>query len=143
MAAPKGNDYNLIYTKEIALDLFAQAKEILENDPEILTDSMLQVKCKYALNLPISTYRYLRDEKYPKDLADIKTEIDTILESRVMKSKEMYPGIAAMTLKNKHKWRDQVDTLQVPAKVEDVSDELKARIIANVKSSSAEQVEHE
>lgn len=28
-------------------------------------------------------------------------------------------------------WKDQVDTLQVPAKVEDVSDELKARIIAN------------
>ena len=143
MAAPKGNDYNLIYTKEIALDLFSQAKEILENDPEILTDTMLQVKCKYALNLPISTYRYLRDEKYPKDLADIKTEIDGILESRVMKSKEMYPGIAAMTLKNKHKWKDQFEKKDIPADIEDVSDELKARIIANVKCSGVEQVKHE
>ena len=44
-----------------------------------------------------------------RTLSDIKTEINSILESRVMKSKDMYPGIAAMTLKNKHGWRDQKD----------------------------------
>lgn len=115
MAAEPGNKYSVglknaeKYTAEVTLELFEQAKEILIKDVDILTDGMLQVKCKYALGLPISTYQYLRDEKFPSILGDIKREIDTILESRVMKSKEMYPGIAAMTLKNKHKWRDVVE----------------------------------
>ena len=107
MPAPKGNKYNEKYTLEIALDLFEQAKEILIQNPDIITETELIFKCKYELSLPFSSYTYLRDEKFPKDLEDIKKEIESILESRVMKSKEMYPGIAAMTLKNKHKWRDQ------------------------------------
>jgi hypothetical protein len=132
MAAEPGNKYAEKYTKENVLSLFDQAKDILINDPEILTDTMLQVKCKYALGLPLSTYQYLRDEKFPEVLGDIKREIDTILESRVMKSKEMYPGIAAMTLKNKHKWRDQTD-LKVDAK-----GELQITLVDNFKSEKHE-----
>lgn len=112
MAAPIGNKNREIYTLEIALDLFERAKDILVADKTIITDTELMVKCKYALSLPMSSYQYLRDEKFPVELGDIKKEIESILESRVMLCKEMYPGIAAMTLKNKHKWKDQHDVNQ-------------------------------
>jgi len=103
-----GNNNREIYTLEVALDLFEKAKDILVADTSIITETLLTVKCKYALLLPISSYFYLRDEKFPLDLEDIKREIDAILEDRVMKSKDiMAAGIAAMTLKNKHKWKDQ------------------------------------
>ena len=105
--APIGNTNREIYTLEVALSLFDKAKDILISDIDIITETELMVKCKYALSLPMSSYRYLSDEKFKVELADIKKEIESILESRVMKSKEMYPGIAAMTLKNKHGWKDE------------------------------------
>jgi len=107
--APMGNTNREIYTLEVALDLFEKAKDILVSDASIVTETELMVKCKYALSLPMSSYQYLRDEKFPIELGDHKKEINSILESRVMKCKEMYPGIAAMTLKNKHRWKDQHD----------------------------------
>lgn len=110
--APVGNKNNEIYTLTKTLSLFNSALKILNNDEDIFTETALMVKCKYELSLPMSSYLYLRDDKFPIDLEDIKREINSILESRVMKSKEMYPGIAAMTLKNKHKWRDQQDINQ-------------------------------
>ena len=112
MAAPEGNKYNEQYTLEIALDLFERAKDLLIENLDIITETALMVKCKYDLSLPISTYQYLRSEKFPEELGDIKKEIESILESRVMVSKAMYPGIAAMTLKNKHRWKDQQDINQ-------------------------------
>ena len=102
-----GNKNREEYTLEDTLKLFEEAKNILVKDKDIITDTELQIKCKHALELPISSYQYLRDKKFPAELGDIKKEIDGILEARVMKSKEMYPGISAMTLKNKHKWRDK------------------------------------
>jgi len=107
VGAPDGNTNREIYTLEVALDLFEKAKDILVSDTSIVTETELMVKCKYALSLPMSSYLYLRDEKFPIELEDYKKEINSILESRVMKSKEMYPGIAAMTLKNKHNWKDE------------------------------------
>lgn len=107
MAAAKGNKYNEKYTKKIALELFENALKILLEDEEIITETELAFRCKYALSLPYSSYCYLRDIKFKKELGDIKKEIDSTLETRVMKSKKMYPGIVAMTLKNKHGWRDQ------------------------------------
>ena len=103
-----GNKNREIYTLEVALDLFEKAKDILVADESIITETLLTVKCKYALLLPISSYLYLRDEKFPLELEDHKREINAILEDRVMKSKDiMAAGIAAMALKNKHKWKDQ------------------------------------
>jgi len=102
-----GNTNREIYTLEVSLSLFDQAKDILIADPDIITETELAFRCKYALSLPYSSYRYLSEEKFKLELADQKKEIESILESRVMKSKEMYPGIAAMTLKNKHGWKDE------------------------------------
>lgn len=119
--APKGNKNNEKYPIEVALELFEKAKDILNNNSGIITETELMIKCKYELSLPMSSYRYLRDEKYKVDLADIKNEINSLLETRVMKSKDMYPGIAAMTLKNKHGWRDE--------KQLDVSANFKVEII--------------
>ena len=96
-----------IYPLEVAINLFSQAKDILIADPDIITETELAFRCKDALSLPYSSYRYLSDEKFKLELADHKKEIESILETRVMKSKEMYPGIAAMTLKNKHGWKDE------------------------------------
>ena len=107
---PIGNKHREIYTLPVAINLFEKALEILKANPDIITETELAFKCKYELSLPYSTYQYLRSEKYPMELGDLKREIESLLESRVMKCKEMYPGIAAMTLKNKHKWVDQVDT---------------------------------
>lgn len=111
--APIGNKNREIYTLEIALDLFERAKDILVSDTTIITETILMVKCKYKLSLPMSSYLYLRDEKFPIVLKDIKREIDSILEDRVIKSKDIIAaGIAAMTLKNKHQWKDQQDINQ-------------------------------
>jgi len=108
-----GNKNREIYTLEVALDLFERAKDVLVADESIVTEALLTVKCKYALSLPISSYYYLRDEKFPLELEDYKKEINAILEDRVMKSKDiMAAGIAAMALKNKHKWKDQQDINQ-------------------------------
>lgn len=107
-----GNKNREIYTLEVAFDLFEKAKDILVIDKNIITETELMVKCKYELSLPMSSYLYLRDEKFPIELEDYKKEIESILESRVMRCKEMYPGIAAMTLKNKHRWKDQQDINQ-------------------------------
>jgi hypothetical protein len=134
MAAHKGNQYHLKYTLPIALKLFEKAKDLLIASPDIITETELIFKCKYELLLPYRSYRYLADEKFPKDLADIRGEIESILEARVMKSKEMYPGIAAMTLKNKHGWKDQQDIKQTTeVTIKTASDKLKKRIQDNIK----------
>jgi len=105
--APKGNKNNEKYTLPVAVNIFNTALQLLVENPDILTETELIFKCKELL--PYRSYRYLADEKFPLELADIKREICSILEGRVMRSKKMYPGIAAMTLKNKHKWKDQQD----------------------------------
>jgi hypothetical protein len=136
MSAPKGNNFSAglknaeKYTEDITVALFEQARDILVADETILTDTMLMIRCKDALGVPISTYQYLRDDKFPSILGDLKKEIDGILESRVMQSKKMYPGIAAMTLKNKHKWRDQTEqSVRFPDGVDvTVSGELTALV---------------
>lgn len=110
--APKGNKNREKYTKAVVLDLFEKALAILISNTTIITETELMVKCKYALSVPMSSYQYLINEKFKVELGDIKKEINSILESRVMKSKDMYPGIAAMTLKNKHGWKDQQNIKQ-------------------------------
>lgn len=50
---------------------------------------------------------------------------------------EQDPKFAQFDLKNNFAWKDQYENKDVPATVEDVSDELKARIIANVKGGGA------
>ena len=128
MAAPKGNKYREIYTLPKALDTFEKVLEVLKADESLITETELAFRCKYELSLPYSTYRYLSDTKFPKELADLKKEIESLLEVRVMKSKEMYPGIAAMTLKNKHRWRDQQDLNVEKSVVHGVSAELSALV---------------
>lgn len=105
--APKNNKNNEKYTLEVALSLFEGALKILQDDKTIITETELAFRCKYELPLPYRSYIYLRDDKFPVELRDIKSEIESTLELRVMKTKDMYPGIAAMTLKNKHGWRDE------------------------------------
>ncbi|MCK4252690.1 hypothetical protein KAX97_14680 [candidate division WOR-3 bacterium] len=105
--APYGNKNNEKYTLDIALSLFNSALKILQDDSSIITETELAFRCKDELSLPYRSYIYLRDDKFPLELRDVKKEIESTLEIRVMKSKDMYPGIAAMTLKNKHGWRDE------------------------------------
>lgn len=102
-----GNKNREKYTLPITIDLFQSALQILKDNLDIITETELIFKCKYALSLPYSSYLYLRDQKFPSELKDIKKEIESLLEIRVMRAKDMYPGIAAMTLKNKHGWKDQ------------------------------------
>lgn len=135
MAAPKGNKFNEKYPLTTTLKLFKSALKILQDNPNIITDTELIFKCKYELLISYTTYRYLRDEKYPKDLADIKREIESTLEIRVMRAKDMYPGIAAMTLKNKHGWKDQQDIKQTTTlTIKEVPDKLKKRIQDNIQA---------
>ena len=120
MPAPLGNDNAEKWNKERCLEVFSSIIKLLkENKWEsmggeevfntIITESMLKVHAKNIFGLPIRTYEYLLQDKFKDDvdLRDIKKEIESILEERVMSSKKMYPGIAAMTLKNKHGWRDE------------------------------------
>lgn len=132
MPAPKGNKNAEKYTLPITLKLFESSLQILKDNPDIITETELIFKCKYALSLPYRSYRYLADEKYPIELADIKKEIVSTLESRVMKSKDMYPGIAAMTLKNKHGWKDQQDIKQTLT-IKGISNKLKKQIRDNIR----------
>jgi hypothetical protein len=105
--APKGNKNNEKYTLQGTIKLFESALYILKGDTSIITETELIVRCKYELSLPFSSYEYLRDKKFPIELGDIIKEINSLLEIRVMRTKDMFPGIAAMTLKNKHRWKDQ------------------------------------
>jgi len=136
MPAPKGNKYHEKYPLKTTLKLFKAAFQILKNNPDLITDTEFIFRCQDELSIPYTTFRYLRDEKFPKELADVKKRIDSLLEIRVMKSKEMYPGIAAMTLKNKHGWRDQQDIKQTTElTIKSVPDELKKRISDNIRGS--------
>ena len=114
--APKGNKNNEKYTLQGTIKLFESALDILKGDTSIITETELIVRCKYELSLPFSSYEYLRDKKFPIELGDIIKEINSLLEIRVMRAKDMFPGIAAMTLKNKHRWKDQQD-IKVDAEV--------------------------
>jgi len=110
--AQPGNTNREIYTLADALTIFRSSLKILTEDKTLITETELIFKCKYKLLVPYSSYLYLRDTKFPLELKDIQKEIESLLEIRVMRAKDMYPGIAAMTLKNKHKWKDQQDIKQ-------------------------------
>ena len=105
----KGNKAAEKYTEEIAYKLFEDAYQILKNDPEIYTENYLKIMCEEQLKLPLSSYDYLLNIKFKKELVDYKKRIDGLLEQRIMLAKQMYPGIAAMALKNKHKWVDKYE----------------------------------
>lgn len=110
--APDGNQNNLKYTLEIAEEIFYKAYEFLYSRKEIVTEAELMVELQHANIVKQSIYRYLLNVKFVVELSDIKNSIETLLLSRVVKCKDMYPGIAAMVLKNKHGFKDQLDVAQ-------------------------------
>lgn len=101
-----------LYTPEVIADVLKQAMEILLEDESISLDGELAIALyKNKVTTSISTLRLVINNKYTNnnEIVSLKENINTILEARKCKDKSMYPGIAAMALKNKHGWRDQTD----------------------------------
>ena len=97
------------YPLDVAEDLMKQAYDFLWANAFISFDTELRANLQAVNIIDAYTYRYLTEQKFPTELATYKKQIDDVLEFRKCKDKAMYPGIAAMALKNKHGWRDKFD----------------------------------
>lgn len=86
----------------------------LKENGDICFLGELQMECEWAEIIDSNTIHYLIYNKY-KDNIDVQNymnKIDRVLEFRCAKTRKMYPGIAAMALKNKHKWVDKTEVKQ-------------------------------
>lgn len=100
-----------IYTEEVVVDIIKKAREVVLNDEKISLDGELGIALyKQGITTSVSTLiNILFKYKNNNTVKNFKQELDCILESRKCKDKSMYPGIAAMALKNKHGWLDSQD----------------------------------
>jgi len=112
MAAAIGNKYSEKWTEEILYPLLPKMIELLESENKLVTEDSFKIRVEKEFGIPYGTYNYLFDIKFKENevLRDYKDKTAAILEQRVMLCKDMYPAIAVMTLKNKHKWKDRSET---------------------------------
>ena len=102
------------WTKERIEDTLSKLKEFLWKNEDICFLGELQVKAERANIITSAELHYLLYDKTNININETKffKEISKILEFRCAKTREMYPGIAAMALKNKHKWVDKTEVKQ-------------------------------
>lgn len=87
--------------------VFEALRTFLWDNEDICFIGELRVKAERAGIITRNELHYLIYEKnINSNDSKILKEIGDILEFRCAKTKEMYPGIAAMALKNKHGWTD-------------------------------------
>jgi hypothetical protein len=98
-----------IYTPEKIAEVLKQAISVLLDDESISLDGELAIALyTRGITTSITTLRgvLLNNDNNSSEIVSLRTAINTILEARKCKDKSMYPGIAAMALKNKHGWHD-------------------------------------
>lgn len=96
-----------IYTPEKVAEVLNKAVAILlENEYISLDGELAEALYRQGITTSISTLRNILNKYNTNDIEHYKSDIEQILEYRKCKDKKMYPGIAAMALKNKHNWHD-------------------------------------
>ncbi len=103
-----------IYTVDKTMEILCELYTYLWKNENICFFNELLMYAEHAGIEDSITIEYLIYKKYNKnnDIQPYVQKLNKVLEFRCAKTREMYPGITAMALKNKHNWTDkkEVDT---------------------------------
>lgn len=98
------------WTPELLEDIFTKLVDFLWKNEDICFMGELSIKAERAQIIKkIELHYLLYNRDLPENANNILNEINTILEFRCAKTKDMYPQIAVLALKNKHKWTDRTE----------------------------------
>lgn len=109
MAAELGNKYAEKWTRDAVLEILAQILELSKDKKVFYIGSALA-----KVGLYHEWYSYVAD-KFKDDIEVFHTikNIDQVFEAKLVDNTlegELNPTMAIFTLKNKHEWKDKVET---------------------------------